>query len=67
MIHRRLWSFSEAMHYINNAQLVMNNSNNLYLTTKKLSFYSFILNETNAKIVKPIFCVFFYLGESRTH
>ena len=68
MIHRRLWSFSEAMHYINNAQLLMNNSNNLYLTTKKLSFYSFILNKTNAKIVKPIFCVFFfYLGESRTH
>ena len=61
MIHRRLWSFSEAMHYINNAQLLMNNSNNLYLTTKKLSFYSFILNKTNAKIVKPIFCVFFFI------
>ena len=61
MIHRRRGSFSEAMHYINNAQLLVNNSNILSLTTKKIGFYPFILNKTNAKIVKPIFCVFLFV------
>lgn len=38
MIHRRRGSFSEAIHYINNAQLLMNNRNILSLTTKKIKF-----------------------------